>query len=61
MNKRFKLYEGDNIQSLKKMPDNSIDSVVTDPRYLFSILVGSNTKLFLKMLYNNKKAYEEKR
>ena len=33
MKKQFKLYQGDNIESLKKLPDNSIDSVVTDPPY----------------------------
>ena len=31
MKKQFKLYQGDNIESLKKLPDNSIDSVVSDP------------------------------
>ena len=33
MNKKVRLYQGDNIQSLKKLPDNSIDSIVTDPPY----------------------------
>ena len=33
MKQRFKLMLGDNIESLKKIPDNSIDSVVTDPPY----------------------------
>lgn len=31
--KQTKLMQGDNIESLKKLPDNSIDSVVTDPPY----------------------------
>ena len=31
--KKTKLMLGDNIESLKKLPDNSIDSVVTDPPY----------------------------
>jgi site-specific DNA-methyltransferase (adenine-specific) len=31
--KQYKLYLGDNMASLKKLPDNSIDSVVTDPPY----------------------------
>jgi len=31
--KQTKLMLGDNIESLKKLPDNSIDSVVTDPPY----------------------------
>lgn len=31
--KRVALYAGDCLQSLKKLPDNSIDSVVTDPPY----------------------------
>ena len=31
--KQIKLYLGDNIESLKKLPDNSIDSVVTDAPY----------------------------
>lgn len=31
--KQIKLMLGDNIESLKKLPDNSIDSVVTDPPY----------------------------
>jgi site-specific DNA-methyltransferase (adenine-specific) len=36
--KRVKLYQGDNIESLKKLPDNSIDSVVTDPPYGISFM-----------------------
>ena len=39
--KRMKNYElmlGDNIESLKKLPDNSIDSVVTDPPYGLSFM-----------------------
>ncbi len=31
--KQIKLMQGDNILSLKKLPDNSIDSIVTDPPY----------------------------
>ena len=31
--KRTKLMLGDNIESLQKLPDNSIDSIVTDPPY----------------------------
>ena len=37
MNKT-KLMLGDNIESLKKLPDNSIDSVVTDPPYGLSFM-----------------------
>ena len=33
MKQRFKLMQGDNMESLKKLPDNSIDSVVVDPPY----------------------------
>lgn len=33
MKQKIKLMLGDNIESLKKIPDNSIDSVVTDPPY----------------------------
>jgi len=33
MKQRFKLMLGDNMESLKKLPDNSIDSVVVDPPY----------------------------
>jgi site-specific DNA-methyltransferase (adenine-specific) len=33
-----KLMLGDNIESLKKMPDNSVDSVVTDPPYGLSFM-----------------------
>jgi len=33
MKKKTKLMLGDNIQSLKKLPDNSVDSVVTDGPY----------------------------
>ena len=36
--KRSKLMLGDNISSLKKLPDNSIDSVVTDPPYGLSFM-----------------------
>lgn len=35
MNKKTKLMFGDNMESLKKLPDNSIDSVVSDPPYPF--------------------------
>ena len=33
MKKQIKLMLGDNIESLKKIPDNSVDSIVTDPPY----------------------------
>ena len=36
--KKVKLMLGDNISSLKKLPDNSIDSVVTDPPYGLSFM-----------------------
>jgi DNA modification methylase len=36
--KKTKLMLGDNIQSLKKLPDNSVDSVVTDPPYGLSFM-----------------------
>jgi site-specific DNA-methyltransferase (adenine-specific) len=36
--KKVKLMLGDNIESLKKLPDNSIDSVVTDPPYGLSFM-----------------------
>ncbi len=36
--KKVKLYQGDNMDSLKKLPDNSIDSVVTDPPYGLSFM-----------------------
>jgi len=35
---KTKLMLGDNIESLKKLPDNSIDSVVTDPPYGLSFM-----------------------
>ena len=31
--KQIKLMLGDNMESLKKLPDNSIDSIVTDAPY----------------------------
>ncbi len=36
--KQYKLMLGDNMASLKKLPDNSIDSVVTDPPYGLSFM-----------------------
>jgi site-specific DNA-methyltransferase (adenine-specific) len=36
--KKTKLMLGDNIESLKKLPDNSVDSVVTDPPYGLSFM-----------------------
>jgi len=36
--KRTKLMLGDNIQSLRKLPENSIDSIVTDPPYGLSFM-----------------------
>lgn len=38
MNKKIKLMLGDNIESLKKLPDNSIDSIVSDPPYGLSFM-----------------------
>ena len=38
MKKKFKLMLGDNIESLKKLPDNSIDSIVSDPPYGLSFM-----------------------
>jgi DNA modification methylase len=38
MKNNIKLMQGDNILSLKKLPDNSIDSVVTDPPYGLSFM-----------------------
>jgi DNA modification methylase len=37
-NKRVKLLQGDNMESFKKLPDNSIDSVVTDGPYGLSFM-----------------------
>ena len=37
-NKRVKLMQGDNLESLKKLPDNCIDSVVSDPPYGLSFM-----------------------
>ena len=34
----YRLYEGDNILSLKKLPDNSISAVITDPPYGLSFM-----------------------
>jgi DNA modification methylase len=41
--KKAKLMLGDNIQSLKKLPDNSIDSVVSDPPYGLSFMGSGST------------------
>ncbi len=38
MKKQIKLMLGDNIESLKKIPDNSVDSIVTDPPYGLSFM-----------------------
>jgi DNA modification methylase len=38
MSKKVKLMLGDNLESLKKIPDNSIDSVVTDPPYALNFM-----------------------
>ena len=37
-NKKLKLMKGDNMESFKKLPDNSIDSVVTDGPYGLSFM-----------------------
>jgi DNA modification methylase len=31
MKKQIKLMQGNNLELLKQLPDNSIDSIVTDP------------------------------
>lgn len=36
--KQVKLMQGDNIESLKKLPDNSVDSIVSDPPYGLSFM-----------------------
>jgi site-specific DNA-methyltransferase (adenine-specific) len=38
MKKQFKLMLGDNMLNLKKLPDNSIDSIVSDPPYGLSFM-----------------------
>ena len=38
LNNRVKLLQGDNMESFKKLPDNSIDSVVTDGPYGLSFM-----------------------
>jgi DNA modification methylase len=38
MEERIKLMLGDNMQSLKELPDNSVDSIVTDPPYGLSFM-----------------------
>jgi len=38
MKKQIKLMQGDNIKSLDLLPDNSIDSIVTDPPYGLSFM-----------------------
>ena len=35
---QYKLFQGDNMISLKKLPDNSIDSIVSDPPYGLSFM-----------------------
>jgi DNA modification methylase len=35
---KFKLRQGDNLELLKKLPDNSIDAVVSDPPYGLSFM-----------------------
>jgi len=38
MEERIKLMLGDNMKSLKELPDNSVDSIVTDPPYGLSFM-----------------------
>ena len=38
MKKQFKLLKGNNMETLKQIPDNSIDSIVTDPPYGLSFM-----------------------
>lgn len=38
MEERIKLFNGDNMESLKKLPDNFVDSIVTDPPYGLSFM-----------------------
>lgn len=38
MDKPFTLYPGDCLESLKKLPDNSVDAIVTDPPYGLSFM-----------------------
>lgn len=47
--KQYKLYLGDNMASLKKLPDNSIDSVVTDPPYALTPSKGAKAGFMGKL------------
>ena len=38
MDKKVKLMLGDNMLSLKKLPDNSVDSIVSDPPYALNFM-----------------------
>lgn len=50
--KKTKLMMGDNILSLKKLPDNSIDSIVTDPPY--ALTPSKNAKVgFMGKLWDS--------
>ncbi len=47
--KQYKLMLGDNMASLKKLPDNSIDSVVTDPPYALTPSKGAKAGFMGKL------------
>lgn len=47
--KKYKLYLGDNMQSLKKLPDNSIDSIVSDPPYALTPSKGAKAGFMGKL------------
>jgi site-specific DNA-methyltransferase (adenine-specific) len=47
--KQYKLMLGDNMVSLKKLPDNSIDSVVTDPPYALTPSKGAKAGFMGKL------------
>ena len=40
---RFELHLGDCLETLRTMPDNSVDSIVTDPPYGLSFMGSGST------------------
>lgn len=43
MEKNYTLYNGDCLEEMKNLPDNSVDSIVTDPPYGISFMGSGST------------------
>lgn len=59
MNANYKIYQGDCLEVMNKLPDKSIDLLITDPPYLH-VKGGSKCKRINRGVYDEKKEIKSK-